>query len=190
MRLQEIVDQLTVVKAQLLRFGVQAVTSLSRPAAPGLGQVIYEGDTGQVKVYNGTEWNQCSAGGQLGYNQAVASQSGITAATDLTNLTVTVTVGTGRRIKISCDVAVNRTVADGTSNVLILEDSVQVHAINVTTPIVADPSHGGGFVVRTPTAGSHTWKLQLLRATGTGTTGLFAASNQIASILVEDIGPA
>jgi hypothetical protein len=127
------------------------------------------------------------AAGQLGYAQVVANQGGITALTDLTNLSVTVDFGANRRIKISMDALVNRTVADGVSSLLIREGGTILQDAEVrpsTTEAVFVHRH----VVITPSAGLHTYKLSLVRANGTGTTGIVASSTFPTSILVEDIG--
>jgi hypothetical protein len=43
-------------------------------------------------------------------------------------------------------------------------------------------------MIRTPAAGSHTYKLQMQRGAGTGTLVMSALATAIAYILVEDIG--
>lgn len=56
MKIAEILKKFGDVNTAILRYGVQSLTSLSHPASPGLGQVIYEGDTGNLLVWNGKSW--------------------------------------------------------------------------------------------------------------------------------------
>lgn len=126
-------------------------------------------------------------GGWIGYAEAVANQGAITAEVDLTSLTVTVTVNTSRRLRISALGLLQSTVASDVVRIFIYEDGASIQ--------LAD-EHAGGqttvtpSVIRTPTAGSHTYKLRGQRAVGTGTVTLLASASNPAYILVEDIGPA
>lgn len=126
--------------------------------------------------------------GTLGYAQAVANQGGITAQVDLTSLTVTVTVGTGRRIRLEGLGLITSSVAGDTANLYIMEGATQlgVFQVNLPTTLTGFTLHGS--VILTPSAGAHTYKLQLSRGAGTGTLVLNAAATQIAYILCEDIG--
>jgi hypothetical protein len=165
----------------------RAALSTNRPAAPFAGQMIYETDTKRLQVYNGTDWNPNQAGGQLGYAQIVANQAGITAETDLTGLTTTVTIGTNRRIKITGFVyQFLRTAGTVTfTNLVLQQDGVQV----AVETVGINNTYGGGTVLwtGTPSAGSHTYKL---RAVTDGTITLVAAATTPDFILVEDIGAA
>ena len=126
------------------------------------------------------------AWGTLDYAEVTANQGPITTEVDLTGLTVTVTVGTSRRIQVTGSAHVTNA-ADASSTGLIYEDAVNVgrwHRNNRFSAIVKSE----GSVVLTPTAGSHTYKLTML-STGTGAT-LGAGAALPAFILVQDIGPA
>lgn len=128
-------------------------------------------------------------GGWIGYAEVVASQGTITTAVDLTGLTVTVTVGTSRRIRITGHIRVNSTVAgdycrldicDGASTILG-QGQQQIGASNEAVYAT---------LVLTPTAGAKTYKLMLSRSVGTGSLTMNASANGPAYILVEDLGPA
>lgn len=132
-----------------------------------------------------------NAGGTLGYEEVVANQTGITAKTDLTGLTTTVTVGTLRRILISCEMGLSKTVADGLARLYVEEGAT---ILTFRDFFVRGASEGAvlmaASVSLTPSAGSHTYKLSLEQITGTGTTAMDATANHPAYILVEDIGAA
>lgn len=167
---------------------VEIVTSITRPSNPYEGQFIFETDTDKLVGFGGVDWAPRDAGGQLGFGAQTATQSGITAATDLTGATTTVTVGTGRRVKISAYTETTRTVADGTTRIRILEGATTLQVIDEQPNVVSDLLSTTGMVILSPSAGAHTYKLSLERLTGTGTVGSTVGADLIAFILVEDIG--
>jgi hypothetical protein len=128
-------------------------------------------------------------GGWIGYAEVTANQTTITAAVDLTGLTVTVTVNTSRRIRVTGSAELVNNTAGAGLLLLILADGAQVMSAptggmtaNVAVRKVAQ-------VVLTPTAGSHVYKLQAQTQVG-GTGTMNAAATYPAFILVEDLGPA
>jgi hypothetical protein len=130
--------------------------------------------------------------GWLGYAEVSANQTVSTGTeTDLTGLSLTVTVGTSRRIRVKGQGILTRTVADGLTLGRIKEGAVELarwaqHAPSAATEYDA----ASGEAVLTPTAGAHTYKLTLHRFSGTGSAVLNAAAGALAFILVEDLGPA
>jgi len=127
--------------------------------------------------------------GEIGYAQVVANQLGITAETDLTNLTVTLNIPGRRRIKISVDALISRTVADGLTQLNIKEGATFLQIANVR-PASIDSIAVHRHIIFTPTVGSHTYKITLFQSSGTGTSGLNAGATFPASITIEDIGAA
>lgn len=127
---------------------------------------------------------------QLGYGAQTATQSGITAETDLTGAAATVTVGSSRRVQITGFLHTTRTVADGTTRMAIREGLTVLQTVDAQPNVASDTLLCFGSYVLTPSAGSHTYKLSLERVTGTGTVGSTVTGTQVGFILVEDIGPA
>ena len=130
------------------------------------------------------------AGGWIGYNQVTASQGSITADVDLTGLSVAVTVGPSRRIRISAYVAVETTVASDRAALLVKEGATQLTVATVSLLTAARGVSLTASVVLTPTTGAHTYKLSMVRTDGSGTLTSIASATQPAFILCEDIGPA
>lgn len=172
----------------------QVVTSSTRPSSPDEGDTIYETDTDKLLIFNGTDWTQPPnlPWGMLGYSQTTSNQLDITSETDLTNLSVTVTVDANRRIRISThgrilsnssgDFCTGR-IKEGTTQLAMWVRLKNESGGNID--II-----GNGSVVLTPASGSHTYKLTLERVSGTGNVDLRAATDDPAYIIVEDIGPA
>src|SRR5581483_898700 len=195
MKLQDITNQLTVIKAQIQRFGIQTVTSVSRPTAPGLGQSIYEGDTNKLMVWNGIAWVPYGAGGQLAFAEtttAATTNAGTGAEISALN-TNPVTIPSGRRIRITVRWWDHLfTVSGDLYFIRIREDGLtgtQLDAITFATLTTQRFGHGF-WTIYTPTAGSHSYYLTVGRAGGTGSLTLAAASGLTMKILVEDLGPA
>lgn len=125
--------------------------------------------------------------GTLGYAQVTADQGTFTAETDLTGLSVTVTVGAGRRIRVSGKAGFDSSVGGDTVNCEIKESGTQLQSVSFA---ISANLHGGATpsVVLTPSAGVHTYNLAAVRANGTGNITMKASSTLPAYILVEDIG--
>lgn len=128
-------------------------------------------------------------GGWIGYAEVTANQTGITTVTDLTGLTVTVTAGTARRLKIT-----GRCLADSSvitdRIILSIKESATTFGQGYGHPPAANEQETiTAEATVTPSAGTHTYKLTLER-NGTGTVRMIAAATVPAFIVVEDIGPA
>lgn len=124
-----------------------------------------------------------------GYAEVQANQSPVTALTDLTNLTITITADGTRRVKITAYVALSSTVGSDTVALFIREGGTTLAG----SYIAINASSGAGFnapliLSFVPTAGSHTYKLTAQRIAGTGIIGMIANANNPAYILAEDIG--
>lgn len=130
-------------------------------------------------------------GGWLGYAEVTANQGSITTVADLTSLSVAVTVGTSRRLRITGHGVMASTVAGDVILGIIQEGASQLGRWAELQPQAANGFDiQEGSVILTPTSGAHTYKLTLQRAIGTGSVTLLAAGGNAAFILCEDIGPA
>jgi hypothetical protein len=128
--------------------------------------------------------------GTLGYAQVTANQAGITTTiTDLTGLSVAVTVGTGRRIRITAQVPL-RDAGSGslTDTIYIREGGTTLQEGTIGNLAASEFNTAKASVVLTPSAGAHTYKLSA--AAGTNTIDMVASATKVAFILVEDIGAA
>lgn len=148
-------------------------------------QLLGRYDTKTYEFHNGTDYSPLQGGGTLGYAQVTANQTGITTAADLTSLSVPVTVGTGRRIKITGH-CFQFTRTAGTVTYIDFRIAEGATLLNRTT-LVCPNTYAGGSVehVLSPSAGAHTYKLQ---AGTDGTITAEAAATSPLFILVEDIG--
>lgn len=132
-------------------------------------------------------------GGWTGYAEVTAPQTltGTATETDLTGLTLTYTVPANRRLKVTVQGLLSRTVADGVTVGRIRVDGTEVNRWAQHSPSAATEfDNAVGHAIITPSAGSHTFKATLQRFSGTGNVTLNAASTNPAFILVEDLGPA
>jgi hypothetical protein len=127
----------------------------------------------------------------LGYAQVTAIQSGITTVVDLTSLTVTVTVPyAAHRVKISAHCLCDSSVAGDVANVSIQEGATVLQIGKIYLPLSATQYTMHVEAVVVPTAASHTYKLTMVRDTGSGNLRMVAGATFPAFILVEDLGPA
>jgi hypothetical protein len=130
------------------------------------------------------------AAGLLGYAEVTANQTTISTETDLTNLTVTVEVAASRRIEVSTKINSQPSTNDNAAVLRIKESTTNLQLISLVLGRTNASETLAGSVILTPSAGSHTYKLSLQMAVGTGTVDLIASSTNPAFILVKDIGPA
>lgn len=132
------------------------------------------------------------AKGTLGYAEVTSNQDVASGNTDdLTGLSVTVDVDADRRIEITGYARVQSNGTGATTSVLIINEGSSVlqkchNRHDGTGGTHANNPHAA--VVLTPSAGSHTYKLSLQAVHDD--LRMFAASDQPAFILVEDVGAA
>ena len=125
--------------------------------------------------------------GWIGYAERTTGQGSITTITDLTGLSVAVTVAAGRRIKVTGKILAKSSVATDLVVGTIREGSTVLQRFaNHASGALYTSSQGS--ILLSPTAGSHTYKLSLERGTGTGTIDHAADPTFPAFILVEDLG--
>lgn len=131
--------------------------------------------------------------GRLNDAQATADQGTFTAETDLTGLSVAVTISAAfatanRKIKITGHCAISSSVASDAANFRIKEGATILQDIEQTLPTTATRRlQFDAVAIIQPTAGVHTYKLSALRAAGTGNLTMKAAATAPAFIIVEAI---
>lgn len=150
-------------------------------------RTAYAGAAVAGEVLTAANMNKIS-GGWIGYNEVTTGQGGITTTVDLTGLTVTVTVNSSRRLRITSHTLVASTVGGDIVSLSIVEDGTTVSIGQLAASTSATTCSVSA--VRTPVTGSHIYKLALGRAAGSGTLATTASTSVPAFILVEDIGPA
>ncbi len=149
-----------------------------------------------LKRYNGTDWeyiglptNPAVSPQTLGYAEYVGgllSLPGVAGGDDIPGLSVTVTVPEGRRIKITAAPHARSTVSTDQVYIRILEDGVLK---NFSYGNETGPGGAASHVeqVLTPTAGTHTYKIRAVRASGSGTIQVYGVAGEPGWLLVEDI---
>lgn len=141
---------------------------------------------GRIDTYPDQTSSAPFSGSTLGYAEVTASQAGIgTGNTDLTGLSVTITVPAGRRIRISAQGLFSQQTSLGHHFLFIQEGATQLEEALVTSRAVGDYTTLKTASVVSPSAGTHTYKLQAKTSAGTST--LEATGTYPAFILVEDI---
>ncbi len=175
---------------------VAVVTSSTRPSSVSQGQHIYETDTGKTMVWNGTAWYPpwSTAWGVLGRATLLTLQSNIGASnalTDVTGMSVTVTVPAGRRIKLSAHGTFQITSAGGFGLGIFREGSTILQRWADRQAFTNNENgQSSGFVTLTPTAGSHTYKLTMAIQAGPGSLTVIGDPALPVELIVEDVGPA
>lgn len=132
-------------------------------------------------------------GGWLGYAVVTADQTITNSSTEtaLTGMSLTVTVGANRLIRLSATGILSRTVADGIILARFKESTTELGRWSQHFPDNANEfALATGFVVLVaPSSGSHTYSLTLQRFSGTGNVTLNAGTTSPATFVVEDLGP-
>ncbi|HZQ49720.1 MAG TPA: hypothetical protein VFB69_05380 [Candidatus Dormibacteraeota bacterium] len=125
--------------------------------------------------------------GNLAYTQVVANQAGITTLVDATGLALTVTAASGRRLRIEAQLQLLSSVAGDIIQAQLVEDGTTVLQV---VQLVASTSgqNVNPIAIRQPSAGVHTYKVQIQRAGGTGNVTSIAGGTDPAFIMVEDVG--
>lgn len=184
------------------RPGVSPLTTTERDALSGSslwdGRVILNTTLDQLQRYDlgVTGWAGIYPAntplGTLGYAQITGSQGGISTAVDITGLSIAVTVGTGRRIRISYSGDLASSVAGDIGAIQIKEgvDGTTLTQRHLALPVASAGLSIQASVILTPSAGAHTYNIRCLRMIGSGVIQHTASAGAPAHILVEDIGAA
>jgi hypothetical protein len=134
-------------------------------------------------------WN--SAWGVQAVARITTQQGGInTVETDLPGLTVTATTVANRRYRISATVPLQSTVANDIAQVKITDAANVVQVTQrVALPLAAVPFRESLNFTLVPPAGSSTYKVRVVRHSGTGNISAVPTTTDYSEIVFEDIGP-
>lgn len=127
-----------------------------------------------------------------GLARVVANQGTFTALTDITGLTVTVTLLAGRNYRLLCKVGYGSTISADQVQTSIFDvtASAYVDQTNMTCPTANAVEYRQLMAIVSPGAGSRTYKVNASRITGTGNITMFASATSAATLTIEDVGPA
>lgn len=139
----------------------------------------------QLAAQPAQQYGVVMPGGTLGYAQITALQGSITTATDVTGLTITITVATGRRILISAQMNLLSTITTDAGALTIMEGATQLQ--QGIFPLTSQMSVQVQVILQ-PSAGVHTYKIQAARNAGTGTLSVNAGPTFPGWIMAQDIG--
>ena len=153
----------------------------------------YVNEAGTSKKITGAQLIAALPQGTLpgGYAFVTANQGTFTAQTDITGVTVTVTLTAGRRYRISYKLGCSSSVTDDTIQALLIDTAgpTTLDLTNVqqaATGQVIFVAGAGIFVAGA--SGAKTYKIAMVRAGGTGNVTMNAGPTFPAYILAEDIG--
>jgi hypothetical protein len=146
-------------------------------------------EAGTSKKVTGTQILAKTAQGTMGYAQITANSATVSAQTDLITAPA-VTVGTGRRIRVSAFASsFFGTVGNDVFGFEIWEGATRLAlAVSVIIPTALYGAGCSCSVILLPSAAAHTYKVSMIRIAGTGTAFCYAGVTNPAYILVEDIG--
>lgn len=129
-----------------------------------------------------------STGQLLALARVSTNQTGITALTDVTGLSVTVNVPAGRTLMVTGRLQVYNASGNGDMYIPIMGDGAEVGRLAYLTGTVAGYWYEvNGAAIVTPTAGTHTYKIQAQKYSGGGSMETSSSSSQPGYIVVEDI---
>lgn len=187
-----------------LGFKPGVCTSSSRPGAPYTGQVIYETDTGYLRVWDGAAWDYVAqsldnwnmprglvtttSGGtnSLGYKVIATQTINAGNTDDLTGSSMTFTAVSGRLYRMALTCYVASTSASGVASLYVTDASNNIlgnSPVNITNSVgVATATISYIFTA----SGSTTRKLRVASTTGNNS---FGSTNSTVTVTLEDIGP-
>lgn len=161
---------------------------------PHDGALAYTLDTQTAWLRQTGVWNPMPAGtklprGALTQAVATANSSSTTTTVDWITAPAITTDGT-RRIKITFNGYLNAGTANDLAGVKLMEGATQLQATQIKMAVAGGPGQQSVSNIwqGVPAAGSHTYKLTVSLASGTGPAIGIASATIPAILLVEDIG--
>ncbi len=172
---------------------IEIVTSTTRPGDPYEGQFIFETDTNKFMGYGGVDWAPRDAGGQLGYIEipnVVDLAAAAATETIIPAYSLSIVVGTGRRVKITAKGSVFANAASQGVRIRIKELTTTLMNYSINEVNATAESNYCFSAQITPSAGPHTYSVTFQRVAGSGTVTHRTNGDQIGFFLAEDIGAA
>lgn len=126
--------------------------------------------------------------GTLGYVELTSDSTSTTTNADVAGASVTVNVGAGRRIRVWGSIPVRSTVTSDIASVNLYEGATVLEGAQTAYLLSNATMRTHAVAILTPTTGSHTYKLNISRASGTGTISTFVTSSVKIFLHVEDVG--
>lgn len=125
----------------------------------------------------------------LGLAIVTSTQGSITTEVDLTGFSVTITADGVRKIKVAVDIHMYSTVAGDFYRLFLKESTTVIHQWEgrFQTASGQEHFHFVHYFDTAPSAGSHTYKLSLVRASGSGTLSTFPSADRKDTIAVEAV---
>lgn len=128
--------------------------------------------------------------GILGLAESTSNKGPTSGTTELDILSIAVTVGSSRRIRISFQaVETSGTTVEDRFYLRLKEGATQLLQAQSAT-VASNATYWVPWVTLAPSAGAHTYKATIQRVGGTGIQTLVASATSPIQLLVEDIGPA
>ena len=121
----------------------------------------------------------------LNYSSVIASQGTFTTETDITGLSIVITVPTNKRVRLTAQIKLNSSVNSDAVNMWIKEGSTFLNGYGGTLSFLNQNYTAYSQVIISPSAGVHTYKVSAVRSSGTGSITMFAGPLEIAYILAE-----
>jgi hypothetical protein len=163
--------------------GAKTVTVSGSSVASNVTTFAVFGDALASGAVTNVYWTR--EGSTVGYASVTANQGTFTAETDLTGLAVTVSVPSGRRVRITAKLALNSSVNSDAVVAYVKEGSAFIDQWTGTATFNNVDYTLVLTTVVAPSAGSHTYKLSAARSAGTGNITMKAASTYPAYIMAE-----
>lgn len=134
-------------------------------------------------------------GGQHIINSGTITAGVAGTNTDITNMTLTVTVPASRLVEVRCFIPrIGSNTTDVCGELMLYEGATKLGGARFDTGPQAASANGGvsafvSVLLVAPSAGSHTYKAVGVRSVGTGLIDWYSASDLPAYMAVIDLGP-
>lgn len=126
----------------------------------------------------------------LGYAEVASTQGSITTVeTDLTGFTTTFTADGNRKLEVDIDIHMYSTVAGDFYRLFLKEGATVLHQYEGRFQTASGQEHFSfkHITASAPSAGSHTYKLSLVRSSGSGTLNTFPSADRRDFIAVKAV---